>query len=370
MIKFALRIGILLGSFLFSNNGAFAAENVVSLAVGFSGINELVQQVQQQEKFGINSAQTRQLAELVSDKTLLADFRKTLETETLKGARFEAANLQATKVLDKVVQNKVRKILNQDQLDAIRQFHLRKRFPSPIRVFENTSLIELELEKTEIEDVLAITNPLIAESAKAHDKSLRKALAEIIEELSPVERSKLVMLTGNALFDKEPVQVVENPKSLEIIHESRPAWQLPHSLIMHLRLPQDQSLTALQLKELRRLFDIDAGRDAKNPGSNRDSLIRNELSEILTPSQYVALIQATHRQMLELDLNWLGRREVLSYMSLKEENATSLRKMIADHQVRISNACIESEKRIFETGIQSMSKIKGAYLQKLFKDVW
>jgi hypothetical protein len=117
----------------------------------------------------------------------------------------------------------------------------------------------------------------------------------------------------------------------------------------------------LEFKEDRFIKDIEV---------NRDSQIRASLDEILTPEQRLAFVQLTYVHLLESDMFFILRPQVVKYLNMTEEQAASVKTAVEHWSETIKSTQKEQDWKIYDAGFAKLPASARKTTSELFADVW
>ncbi|MFN7893568.1 MAG: hypothetical protein ACK5OC_24990 [Pirellula sp.] len=291
------------------SNGSFSAdESVLSQAYGLGGLKLIVEDNELRERLGIDDEQ-------------LAEIRSTLiEKKIFTGVIGDgvAVESRARKYLSKA--------LTSDQRNLLRVDVVKRRFRTPLGVFQTSFLKEIGLDR---EIAIGIQDAMVAKYRAISDK-LDKLRTEAINEAFPPDvQSKIWKFAGKDFIVEDNGS---NWKDIAVVPELNNRRQL--ALIQTTPLPEKILLSQEQRQCLDELNKEAFVRSAKGIVFSEDE-ISEKLDAILSGAQRFAILQCTQQQILRVDLLMVLRPEVLKRLDLSEVSLVEARAELAESKRRI-----------------------------------
>lgn len=351
---------------LVSRSSSAQYQDVLSYAVGYEGLSLIAQNPKFHPQFSITEDQVVRLKVILDDKAIWEKYKS---TSMIRGGAAGAVGIDPnarTRILDEFVRTRVPQILDKSQLDAIRIYFFKKQFPKPSNALHSFSLRKFDLDASEIAAVCKVTEPLIVDMAKVRNRQVGEALKEVMPLFTDSQRQRIANLAGSKVAPGY-VPKSKSVSELQILHESQPVMQMYQST--QVLFSNGQRLTDERCEQIHRL----AGKfEVKSVGKGYLDLdVDQELSKILSEEERLDLLRVTHWKSIALDVTWLAKPEVLTYLKVDEDfDRAKLLDSLERSQAKILGTETLMEKRIFFDGLRAVPAPKRKQMEEWLSNVW
>ncbi len=338
-------------------------DDVLSYAVGYHGLNLIVQNPKFHPQFSITGDQVVRLKEILEDKAIMEKYSKTSVLAS-GPSRMGIDRNGRTRILDEFV--RAPQILDKTQLDAIRLFFLKQQFPRPSDAWSFSSLRQFDFNEAEVVLISRVTEPLITDMVAVRNRQVGEALKEVMPWFTDAQKQRIANLAGNKVASGF-IPKSRSIDELQIDRDSQPVRQMYRSFL--LPLPKQLRITEEKIEQINRL----AGKfEVKSVGRGHlDLNVGEELSKILSEEQRLEIIRQIHWASIIKDVRWLAKPEVLAFVKVGEDfDRERFIALLTRSQEKIMGTETLMQKRIFYDGLKAVPTPKRKQMEELLVNVW
>ena len=344
--------------------------SVVSSADGWESALDLATNLRSQHDLKIQSDDLELIKKLIENVKSRQEFREYFASSAFGKEDFEIAKDKQLLVrlsMDKYVRAELENILDPNQRLLRRQTVLRKKFFFPSSVFEQTLLKEIGLDDVEGVKLLEIVENSIRQLFNSMEQLRKEEINLLLAHLPLETKAGFVSIFGENFLVGIKGRSNVTKRELQICQEDNATQQLRNTSLL---MPDVLGLSGTQFSELLKLKRKEAVRHAQNVSEDRSHLIDEELDQILTPQQRVAVLQAMHQELLKVNLQNLLRTEIGTFAGLSKGELVELRERWVEPAKTIEKTRKEGEKKIYDAGVQALPKIPRQRFEQLMEGVW
>ena len=261
--------------------------------------------------------------------------------------------------------NRTGRILSIDQVGIVRKSVLKRRFLTPLHLFDINFLSELGLTEDEIVSITKMVVPFGIELQKSLDLMRISALELITKEL-PLESADLFwQFFGRSLETKSEDAEWE---TICVLVEASVEKQL--NLAIGMQLPKELELTKEQRSEVRELENEWRMKEIKGDLANRTVTVSKQLDRVLSKRQRYALVQRIQQQTLRSDLLVAIRPEVVKRLGIDPKIAGEFKAQLIVIDQDIKRSQLARQMEFFMKAIAILPATKRYTIIDLFDGVW
>ncbi len=376
---------LLLTVFFFCASSDLFAQSIVSRAMGFDAIQEIIRSESRQTELEISPDQLEGLARLLDSKEVKeargeSMFQRSMavESEDVFEEDFGAPRNAPGKTKSEVIASALPTLLEESQLQAMRVSKVRQILRFPLQALEDLYLLQIGMLHNDIRTLKSNVTLTLPRADEERIRALRfSVVAALLSKFPDASRTLFAQCFGRDYLPAPMPKDSFDESSIGLFTRDRGSEFL--LLAAYVLSPKVKVLAPLGAEKLTEQQGLDCSKILREisskffvpvPGWDPNSKADQWVAQNLTTAQRNAVVLYNHLSKLEDDLKVFLEPKVYQYLQLPNDLEASIRRDCVQGQEDINAVRLQMELKVFKLAIDALPPKAQQTARQLYDNVW